>query len=75
MRSRPRTVFASVGHSSGRLSHSRPPGRGEQWMHSFSFIETCGSNERFSGLQHHGQWKGQPLRKATVRMPPPSWSE
>lgn len=44
-------------------------------MHSFAFHETSGVKLRFSGLQHQGQRKGHPLRNATVRMPPPSWSE
>jgi len=36
---------------------------------------TSGSGDRLSGLWHHQQSSGHPLRKTVVRMPGPSWSE
>jgi hypothetical protein len=32
-------------------------------------------NDKFSGLLHHGQDKGQPLKNTMVRMPGPSFNE
>ena len=80
-RMRPSSSLASVGQSSGGVSHGQPlasrapSARIEQPMQSLSFHDTSGEKLRFSGLQHQGHRNGQPLRKATVRMPPPSCSE
>jgi len=65
------SVLALVGHSSGVRGQGWPGSR-EQWMQRDSLSDSCGAKERFSGLEHQGQRKGQPLRKATVRIPPPS---
>ena len=35
----------------------------------------CGAGAMPSGLWHHGQLRGQPLRNTVVRTPGPSWKE
>ncbi len=43
-----------------------------QWMHRSRLFSRWGFGEKLSGLWHHLQRSGQPLRKITLRMPGPS---
>jgi hypothetical protein len=46
-----------------------------QLMHKSGSNESSASGRRFSGLWHHAQVSGQPLKNTTERMPGPSSSE
>ena len=67
--SRPIRSNAPEGHSSASRKHFA------QCRHFASLRTVWILPEIDSGLAHHGQRCGQPLKKTTVRMPSPSFSE
>ena len=70
--------MAPVGHSAALLEHAsaeNSPALMEHLIHRLLCQTSWGLGERFSGLQHQGQRKGQPFTKTTVRIPPPSCRE
>ena len=44
-----------------------------QSVHKRRCTMICGLRRWLSGLEHHRQRKGQPLKKTSVRTPSPSW--
>ena len=44
-----------------------------QPMHLALLYSLCGLSDQLSGLWHHTQRSGHPLKKRVVRMPGPSW--
>ena len=77
---RARLDAGAAGGAAGRSRAAGAPcgqtvAQAPQEMQRVSKTSTSGANDWLSGLWHHRQRAGQPLRKTVVRMPGPSCSE